>query len=134
MNGGFLMILSLALLGGMFFMTRTQKKQQDERQASLNKMKIGDKVVTIGGLHGIVSELNEAKHTVLIDCEGIVLEFDRNAIRTVMPAVAAPETPEAKPETTVETTIVEEEVTQEQPSEETEEVEAKEEKEEKNNE
>lgn len=37
-------------------------------------MKIGDSVVIIGGLYGVLSEINEK--IVLIDCEGIVLEFD----------------------------------------------------------
>lgn len=84
MGGAFTYILPLLLLAGMmFFMTRSQKKQQNERQTLLDSMKIGDEIVTIGGLHGVVSEINEDKKTVLIDCEGIILEFDRTAIRTV---------------------------------------------------
>lgn len=60
MGGGFTMIFTLVLLGGMmFFMTRSQKKQQQERQKQLNAMKTGDSVVTIGGLHGVLSEINE---------------------------------------------------------------------------
>lgn len=86
MGSGFTMILTLVVLGGMmFFMTRSQKKQQQERQTLLNSMKVGDKVVTIGGLHGIVSEIDSVNKTVLIDCEGIILEFDHSAIRTVKP-------------------------------------------------
>lgn len=86
MNSAFPMIITLVLFGGMmFFMTRSQKKQQQERQKLINSMKAGDKVVTIGGLHGVVSEIDSANKTVLIDCEGIVLEFDHTAIRTVKP-------------------------------------------------
>nr|WP_324254750.1 MULTISPECIES: preprotein translocase subunit YajC [unclassified Enterococcus] len=86
MGNGFTMILTLVVLGGMmFFMTRSQKKQQKERQILLNSMKVGDKVVTIGGLHGVVSEIDSVNKTVFIDCEGIILEFDHSAIRTVKP-------------------------------------------------
>lgn len=87
---GFSMIFMLVVVGGMmFFMTRTQKKQQNQRQALLDGMKIGDSVVTIGGLHGVISDFDDSKKTILIDCEGIVLEFDRAAIKTVTPVKGA---------------------------------------------
>lgn len=66
-------------------MSRSQKKQQQERQNLLDSMKSGDEVVTIGGLHGVVSEIDNEKRTVVIDCEGIFLEYDRAAIKTVKP-------------------------------------------------
>ena len=84
--GGVSMLFTVVVLGGMmFFMTRNQKKQQNQRQTLLDSMKVGDDVVTIGGLHGVVSDLDDTKKTVLIDCEGIILEFDRAAIKTVTP-------------------------------------------------
>lgn len=87
---GFSMIFMVVILGGMMiYMTRTQKKQQNQRQALLDSMKIGDSVVTIGGLHGVISDFDDTKKTILIDCEGIVLEFDRAAIKTVTPATTA---------------------------------------------
>ncbi|MTD37507.1 preprotein translocase subunit YajC [Erwinia sp. CPCC 100877] len=90
MSGGLSFILPLILLGGMmFFMTRSQKKQQNERQTLLDSMKIGDGVVTIGGLHGVISEIDNEKRTIFIDCEGIVLEFDRSAIKSVKPSTGA---------------------------------------------
>ncbi len=51
-------------------MSRSQKKQQQERQNLLDSMKPGDSVVTIGGLHGVVSEIDNDKRTVVLDCEG----------------------------------------------------------------
>lgn len=92
--GGFSMIFMVVVLGGMmFFMTRTQKKQQNQRQALLDSMKIGDSVVTIGGLHGVISDFDDTKKTILIDCEGIILEFDRAAIKTVTPNSTTVEEP-----------------------------------------
>lgn len=75
----------LLLVGMMIFMNRSQKKQQKQRQDLLGNMKIGDKVVTIGGLHGVISEIDTQEKTVTIDCEGIYLEFNRSAIASVKP-------------------------------------------------
>lgn len=76
-------------------------------------MKVGDSVVTIGGLHGVISEINNNDKTVTLDCEGIYLVFDRSSIRTVKsgvrPAAAPVETEVVEPETTEPTeTVVEE--------------------------
>nr|WP_279293640.1 preprotein translocase subunit YajC [Enterococcus cecorum] len=97
-------ILPMLILFGamMFFMSRSQKKQQQQREELLNNMKPGSKVVTIGGLHGVIAAINESANTVDIDCEGVILEFDRNAIRTVT-APAAVQTEETTTETVEET-------------------------------
>lgn len=59
----------------------------------MSKLKKGDHVVTIGRLHGVVYDLNQAKHTVTLDCEGIYLTFDLSAIMRVTSQAAA----ESKP-------------------------------------
>lgn len=80
-----MLIMFVVLLTMWYFMSRSQKKQQQERQKLLNSLKSGDEVVTIGGLHGVVSEINDEKRTVVLDCEGIFLEYDRVAIKIVKP-------------------------------------------------
>lgn len=105
MGGGFTFILPLVVVGGMmFFMQRSQKKQQQERQNVLNAMAVGDKVVTIGGLHGVIAEINTESNTVVIDCEGIFLEFNRTAISTVKPGEAVAEPAEVVEEVVIEET------------------------------
>lgn len=69
-------LLMVAMIGWMFF---SQKKQQQKRQETLNQIKKGDEIVTIGGLYGVVDEINEQK--VVLDIDGIYLTFDRSAIR-----------------------------------------------------
>lgn len=94
--GNLSMIILLVVMVGMFFMmNRSQKKQQQQRQNLLDSMKAGDNVVTIGGLHGMISEINNADKTVTLDCEGIFLVFDRASIKTVTPAVGATVAPVA---------------------------------------
>lgn len=95
-----MLVMFIALLAMWFFMSRSQKKQQQERQNLLDSMKPGDSVVTIGGLHGVVSEIDNDKRTIVLDCEGIFLEYDRAAIKTVKPGTVV--TNDAT--TTVETT------------------------------
>ena len=87
MAGGGSFIILVVLMGGMlFFMSRTQKKQQKKRQETLDSMQVGNKVVTIGGLHGVISRVNADENTVEIDCEGVYLTFNRSAIASVQPS------------------------------------------------
>ena len=66
-----------------FLLIRPQQKKQKAVQKMQNELKKGDKVVTIGGLHGIVDSVDEVK--VIIKCgDGSRLTFERNAIRDVV--------------------------------------------------
>ncbi len=67
-------------------MIRPQRKQQQQHQQMLSKIKRGDKVTTIGRLHGVVDEVNETEKTVTLDCDGIYLVFDLNAVAKISPA------------------------------------------------
>lgn len=69
-------VIMLVMVGWMFY---SQRKQQKERMESLNQIQKGDEIVTIGGLHGVVDEIDDKK--VVLDCDGIYLTFDRTAIR-----------------------------------------------------
>lgn len=100
-----ILIMLVPIVIMMIFMSRSQKKQQTERQNLLNSIKPGSQVVTAGGLHGVVSEVDDVKKTVTLDCEGIFLEFDRTSIRTVKPTLE--ETTE-----TIDTTDEKEETTE----------------------
>ncbi|TLQ20934.1 preprotein translocase subunit YajC [Lentilactobacillus parafarraginis] len=92
MNSSVYSILMIVVLFALmyFLMIRPQRKQQQKRQEQLSKVKQGDQVVTIGRLHGVVDEINEADKTVTLDCDGIYLVFDLSAIAQVkQPAVTA---------------------------------------------
>ncbi|MGM0238630.1 preprotein translocase subunit YajC [Enterococcus sp. AZ103] len=112
--GNLSMIILLVVMVGMFFMmNRSQKKQQQQRQNLLDSMKAGDNVVTIGGLHGVISEINNADKTITLDCEGIFLVFDRASIKSVTPAAGATVAPIASVEE--EVTVVTPEETPAEP-------------------
>jgi preprotein translocase subunit YajC len=61
-----------------FFMIRPQAKKQKELKKLRENLKPGDKVVTLGGVHGKVLEISES--TVLISSEGTKIRFDKAAI------------------------------------------------------
>ena len=75
----------VAMLGLMFLMQRSQKKQAQKRMDSLNKLQKGYEVITIGGLYGTVDEVNTDKRTVVLDVDGVYLTFELTAIKTVLP-------------------------------------------------
>ncbi len=66
-----------------FLLIRPQQKRQKSVQQMQNSLKKGDKIVTIGGLHGIVDSVDEGK--VVIKCgDGSRLTYDRSAVRDVV--------------------------------------------------
>lgn len=79
------LIMFVAMLGLMFFMQRSQKKQAQKRMESLNKLQKGYEVITIGGLYGTVDEVDTEKRTVVLDVDGVYLTFELTAIKTVLP-------------------------------------------------
>ncbi|MBS9336328.1 preprotein translocase subunit YajC [Fructobacillus papyrifericola] len=91
-------ILPLVLVIVMvWWMSRTQKKQQARQAEMKNQMVKGSDVITIGGLHGKVDRVNEAEKTVDLDCEGVILTFELTAIRSVKNAEAAKADEATKP-------------------------------------
>ncbi|QCK13506.1 preprotein translocase subunit YajC [Mangrovivirga cuniculi] len=63
-----------------FFMIRPQQKKQKETKKFISELKKGDKVVTIGGLHGKIFDL-PSDDTVIVEVErGFKLTFERSAI------------------------------------------------------
>ena len=73
-----LLMLGLMVLIFYFFMIRTQMKNQKELKNFRENLKAGDKVVTIGGIHGKILEVSDT--TVLVQAEGTKLRFDKSAI------------------------------------------------------
>ena len=78
------LIMLVAMLGLMFFMQRSQKKQAQKRMESLNKLQKGYEVITIGGLYGTVDEVDTEKRTIVLDVDGVYLTFELAAIKTVL--------------------------------------------------
>ncbi len=65
-----------------FMIIRPQNKKQKAMQKMLSEIKKGDKVITIGGLHGIVASVKETSVILKTD-DTTRLEFSKSAIATV---------------------------------------------------
>jgi preprotein translocase subunit YajC len=86
MNQGFLMqILPLVVIFAVFYflLIRPQQKRQKERNAMLSALKKGDKVITIGGLHGTITDLSDERVTLKVS-DNTRLVFERSAVNAVV--------------------------------------------------
>ncbi len=93
-------IILIVLFAIMYFLViRPQKKQQQKHAETLRQLQKGDHVTTIGRLHGIVDDIDEEEKTVTLDCDGIFLVFDLNAIAKVTDRVADAKSEDSKEET-----------------------------------
>ncbi len=120
--------LVLILVVWVIFSRRSQKKRQEEVQNTLNAVRPGNKVKTIGGICGIVVEVNDEENTFVLETGSETsgksyMKFDKQAIYQT-DAVATPTVPaEPKAEEPTENAPLEEapaeEVKAEEPFEET---------------
>lgn len=66
-----------------FILIRPAKKRQQETQSMQSNLQRGDKVITIGGLHGEIDSIEDTTVTLKI-ADNVRVKFDRQAIgRTV---------------------------------------------------
>lgn len=79
---GLLPIL-LMFVAMWFILIRPAKKRQQETQNMQNSLQRGDKIVTIGGLHGVVEAIEDTVVTLKI-ADNVRVKFDRQAIGRVV--------------------------------------------------
>lgn len=71
--------LVLIIVVFYFFMIRPQMKKQKELRKFREELKKGDKIVTIGGVHGKITEIGDT--TVIVEVEDkMKLKIDKSAI------------------------------------------------------
>jgi preprotein translocase subunit YajC len=60
-------------------MIRPQQKKQKDVQKAREAMKVGDKVVTAGGIHGRIKEIGETWFLVEV-ADGVKLKFEKTSV------------------------------------------------------
>ncbi|MFC5700475.1 preprotein translocase subunit YajC [Cohnella faecalis] len=78
------MILPFVLMFAIFYflLIRPQQRKSRERGSMLSALKKGDKVTTIGGLHGTIDTITD--DTIVLKVNDVSkLTFDRSAINNV---------------------------------------------------
>jgi preprotein translocase subunit YajC len=63
-----------------FFMIRPQQKRQKEQRGFINHIKKGDNVVTIGGIHGKIHDIEDNIVTLEVDNRGSKISVSKSAI------------------------------------------------------
>jgi preprotein translocase subunit YajC len=81
LGGSFSFIVMMVAMVAIFyfFMIRPQQKRQKDIQKAREAMKIGDKVVTAGGIHGKIREIADTSMLVEVS-EGVRIRVDKASV------------------------------------------------------
>lgn len=87
-------MLPLILIFGIFYFLlirpqqKRQRQAQADREAMLNALKPGDKVVTTGGIYGSIVAVREKEDTVMLkigQSQSVTIEIQRSALTGLQP-------------------------------------------------
>lgn len=76
-SGIIMMVVIIAIF--YFFMIRPQQKRQKEIQKAREALKVGDKVITAGGIYGKIREIGDVYMTIEI-ANGVNIQVDKASI------------------------------------------------------
>jgi preprotein translocase subunit YajC len=77
-SGQFIMLGAMIVIFYMFFIRPQQKKQKNQKNF-INELKKGDSIVTMGGIHGKVTEVTDATLTLDVD-RGTKLTIEKSSV------------------------------------------------------
>jgi len=85
-GGGASSWFSFALIGSMFIifyflLIRPQQKKEKQRQAMINSLKTGDKVLTISGIYGVITAIKDDTITLKVS-SNTNIEFSKSAMQS----------------------------------------------------
>lgn len=86
-GGGFGLFLPMILIFVIFYflILRPQSKRQREHQKMLDVLQKGDRIVTTGGIHGVIVKITEGQPTMTIKIgDDVKVEIDRHAVARKM--------------------------------------------------
>lgn len=78
-SGGMIVMMVLLFAIMYFFMIRPQQKKQKQLQEARNAIRVGDKVVTAGGIHGKVKEIGDT-HFIVEIADGIKIKIEKASV------------------------------------------------------
>ena len=79
--GGFAQLLPIVLVIGVFYflLIRPQQKRQKQLQETISNLKIGDRVVTTGGIVGVITAVRDTSFFIR-SADKSILEIARSAV------------------------------------------------------
>ena len=94
--GGFASFIPLILMFVIFYflLIRPQQKKNKEHRDMINNLKKGDRIITSGGIHGIITAVNDSALTVEIS-DKVRIKLARHSVSGLLQP-SAPSQPTAK--------------------------------------
>ena len=80
--GSMWVMLILMFVIMYFLIIRPQSKTRKEQAARVASLEKGDRIITIGGLHGVVHQVGKSTVTIKLS-EGVFVPFEKEAVRSV---------------------------------------------------
>jgi len=82
--GGFSFLIPMILVFGVFYLLliRPQQKKQRQLQETVSQLKAGDKVVTTGGIVGVITAVRDTSFLIR-SADKTILEIARTAVAGV---------------------------------------------------
>ena len=84
MDSGFLFVILILFAFMYLLLIRPQRQQQRRHTEMISSLKVGDEVITAGGIYGDVSEVQPDRVTVEV-AEDVHIEVAKRAIASVVP-------------------------------------------------
>ena len=86
-------VLVIAIIGLFVWSNISNKKKRKAEQEMVTSLKIGDRVMTIGGVCGFVAQINDAENSFVLETgledNKSFIKFDKRAIYQTAPAQGA---------------------------------------------
>lgn len=74
----------VAFFAIMYFMLiRPQQQRQKKLQETINNLRVGDRIITIGGIHGTIDVIKDDSFIVKV-ADKVLIEFQKNAVSQLM--------------------------------------------------
>jgi preprotein translocase subunit YajC len=81
--GNPLVFMVLMIVMMYFLLIRPQRKRQQEHEALIKSLSVGDHVILNGGEHGIVTSLHERTLKIKV-ADNVKIEYERGAVASVV--------------------------------------------------
>lgn len=97
----FFITMIIIIVAFYLLIQRPQKRQQEERARALSGLKRGDKVVSAGGIHGVVARANKQKNTTFVTvARNVEMEFNTPSLTVIRDEAqgGTPKVPPPEPE------------------------------------
>lgn len=80
-----------------FILIRPQRKREKELRKQLETMRVGDKILTIGGLVGVVANIKDDEITIYTSAANTPVTYQKAAIQSIVPRNAEQAAPVGRP-------------------------------------